>query len=341
MNNDDIRILKAQDVLALLDRRELDLVQIVRQAYETYADGDGSLPHSTFLLFPNQPKNRIIALPAYLGQNFELAGVKWIASFPDNHALGLDRASAVILVNSTRTGRPEAILEGSIISAKRTAASAALAAQTLHGDSRPANAGLIGCGLINFEITRCLLAVFPHLRRLVLFDTNMEQAQRFQRKCQDLRPELDVVVAKTIEAVLQSATLISFATTAARPYVQDLSACGPGTTILHVSLRDLSPQVILSGDNVVDDVDHVCRAQTSLHLAEQQVGHRDFIRCTLAEVTRGRAAPRQAPDNVLVFSPFGLGVLDLAVSQWVIQLAAAQERGEIIRSFLPAAWLDR
>src|SRR5512139_940566 len=100
MQDGNIRILKADQIQTLLAGRELDLIELVRRAYEAHAAGQSSLPHSTFLLFPEQPQNRIIALPAYLGADFGIAGVKWIASFPDNHTLGLDRASAVVIVNS-------------------------------------------------------------------------------------------------------------------------------------------------------------------------------------------------------------------------------------------------
>jgi ornithine cyclodeaminase len=103
----------------------------------------------------------------------------------------------------------------------------------------------------------------------------------------------------------------------------------------------MAPEVILSSDNVVDDVDHVARAQTSIHLAEQVAGNRHFVRCTLAEVLLGRHEPRRDTSRIVVFSPFGLGVLDLAVGQMVLELARGAGRYTAIDSFLPAHWIDR
>src|SRR5439155_2151346 len=129
--------------------------------------------------------NRIIALPAYLGGACRIAGVKWVSSFPDNLQLGVDRASAVVILNSSQTGRPEAVLEGSVISAKRTAASAALAAQCLLSGKKVSRVGMIGCGLINFEIARFILAVLPEVDAFILFDQDAARAQQFKKKCQE------------------------------------------------------------------------------------------------------------------------------------------------------------
>src|SRR5258707_1882796 len=182
MRDGDIAILRGAGVRAVLAGRELELIQAVRIAYETHGRGDSSLPHSTFLPFPGQPRNRIIALPAYLGGACRIAGVKWVSSFPDNLDLGVDRASAVVLLNSPQTGRPEAVLEGSVISAKRTAASAALAARCLLKGSQVGRVGMIGCGLINFEIARFLRAVFPEANTFVLFDKDEARAKQFENK---------------------------------------------------------------------------------------------------------------------------------------------------------------
>jgi ornithine cyclodeaminase len=91
--------------------------------------------------------------------------------------------------------------------------------------------------------------------------------------------------------------------------------------VLHISLRDLSPDIILSAYNIVDDIDHCLKAATSPHLAEQQVGHRDFVAGTLYDVIAHRTAP--PADRPVIFSPFGLGVLDLAVARHVYDEVAA------------------
>lgn len=336
---DEVLILRGSEVSSLLNGQEQALIEIVEQAYLTHASGASSLPHSTFLRFPRDESNRIIALPAYLGEAFGVAGVKWVSSFPGNLTQGLDRASAVVILNSPQTGRPQAILEGSIISAKRTAASAALAAKVFHDGRRRTNLGVIGTGLINFEIVKSLVAGGPEFQSIVTFDINRERAEQFKRKCL-AKFGMDVRVETDLNNVLKDCSLISFATTAARPYVADLSACQENTTILHVSLRDLSPEAILMSDNVADDIDHVCRANTSLHLAEQLVGHRAFIRCNLADVLTG-VEPVRKDGKPLVFNPFGLGVLDLAVGKLVYDFALEYGLGTSIGQFLPASWIEQ
>ena len=332
-------VVRGNEVQSILSGREKELLDTVKLAYLAHGRGDSSLPQSTFLRFPGDEASRIIALPAYLGGNFNAAGIKWVSSFPTNLDRGFDRASAVVTLNSAETGRPDALLEGSIISAKRTAASAALAAGVLSYPDDISSVSVIGCGVINFEIVRFLRVTCPGLRRLCLFDLSRRRAQLFLSHCDEVFPDFHISVARNIEEAFGHSRLISFATTATVPHVSDLSACRAGAVILHISLRDLVPEIILSASNVVDDVDHVCRAQTSIHLAEQSAGNRDFITCTLADLLREGAAVRTEKVGITIFSPFGLGVLDIAIATLVRALAIQQGAGTVIESFLPDSWV--
>jgi ornithine cyclodeaminase/alanine dehydrogenase-like protein (mu-crystallin family) len=214
MHENDVIVIAGDEVRSLLAGQELAIIEQVQNAYEVHALGDSSLPHSTFLRFPENERDRIIALPAYLGGDFSIAGIKWVASFPRNLETGLDRASAAVILNSAATGRPEAIIEGSTINAKRTAASAALAAKSLISGHQASGVTLIGCGLISFEIARFLRAVFADLTRFCIFDLDPARAAQFKKKCLSAFDGVTVEVAPNINAALMAFPLISFATTA-------------------------------------------------------------------------------------------------------------------------------
>ncbi|HEX6862218.1 MAG TPA: 2,3-diaminopropionate biosynthesis protein SbnB [Thermoanaerobaculia bacterium] len=333
MSDRGILVLGGQDIAALLAGREAELIDIVGRAYLAHRDGKSSLPHSSFLRFPDNDRDRIIALPAFLADGFDLAGLKWVSSFPGNLQKGFPRASAVLILNDAHNGRPVAILEGSLISARRTAASAALGARVLLGGQMPATVGLIGTGLINQEIAQ-FLGVAIGAKRFLLHDLHESRARAFAAKLGSMPGKIEAEVAESTEEVLAACPLVSFATTAAHPHIHDLSACTAGAVILHISLRDIGPEAILACDNIVDDVDHVCRERTSVHLAEQASGGRDFIRCTLADILKGNEAARRGDGSITVFSPFGLGILDIAVGELVLRTARVAGRGTEIASFL-------
>lgn len=343
MHDDKMLILKGEDVIAALTGEEEEIIRRVGEAYKVHNRGESDLPHSVFLRFPEMERERIIGLPAFLGSDFDLAGIKWIASFPGNLALGLDRASAVMVMNSMKTGRPQALLEASVVSAKRTAASAALAGRVLLGDRKPKKTVLIGCGLISREILRFLLTSVGELGEVVLVDLSEERARQLADHVEE-RFGVKPAIAAGMEEGLEGADLVALATTAVKPHMSTLDGTAEDAVILHVSLRDFTPEVILGADNVVDDVDHVLRAQTSVHLAEQQVGNRDFVRCTLADILDGKApaSPRGEEDGPVrsIFSPFGLGVLDLAVAQLAREKAAAAGLGQTVEGFLPPGWIE-
>jgi 2,3-diaminopropionate biosynthesis protein SbnB len=334
-------IVRHAEVQDILRDREREIADLVASAYRLHDAGESALPHSSFLRFAPESRNRIIALPAYLGGDIKAAGVKWVASFPANIEAGLDRASATIVLNSLETGQPEALVEASLISAKRTAASAALAATVLTGETGGQEAGtavtgvgLIGCGVINAEVLRFLAALLPTLREATVFDTSLPRATRFAEQCAAVVPGVKLSVASDRAELLSTNHLIAIATTAARPHM-DLDACRPGATVLHVSLRDLTVESVLAGQNVVDDADHVCREQTSLHLAEQRTGGREFIHASIGGILRAPAAFQREPGKIVIFSPFGLGILDIALTQYVVDEAVRRETGLRIDDFLP------
>jgi N-[(2S)-2-amino-2-carboxyethyl]-L-glutamate dehydrogenase len=307
----------AADILA--DSRHL-ILEIVRNIYLGHERGVTINPASYFLRFPGQPSDRVIALPGYLGDPVDRIGLKWIASVPENLARGLPRASAVLVLNDRRTGFPLACLEASGISAARTAASAALAATALTAPLGARRLAFVGAGVIARAIADYLESSGYTVSEVCCHDLDAERAERLAAYA-SVRFGVPACSAN-LDKALDCDTVV-FATTAATPYVAADLPLRPGQLLMNISLRDLAPQILLRAANVLDDVDHCLTAHTSPHLAEQLSGSRAFVTGTLGGVLAG-AVPAD-PARATVFSPFGLGVLDIGVGAFV--LAEAQRRG--------------
>ncbi|MDX3056878.1 2,3-diaminopropionate biosynthesis protein SbnB [Streptomyces sp. NE06-03E] len=328
-----MRILGREDVAAALDGLDPAVLDAVRTAYVLHGQGRSEVPFSGFLRPPGDDGSRIISLPAYLGGPEPVMGLKWISSFPANVERGLQRASSVQILNDLRTGYPTAVLEASQISASRTAASAALASRTLHGDRPVHTAGLIGCGTINRRVLDFLVLVHPELRTVTVQDAVPGRAATFAAQMAALRPEI-TFVAGDVDDALRAGT-VSVATTDST-YWLDLAAHPDrpaDQVILHLSLRDLSTDSVLNAYNVVDDIEHVMRERTSLHRAEQEVGHRRFVDEEIATVLGRTEAP--VTGRTVVFSPFGLGILDLAVARTILAAATRHGIGSEAEGFDP------
>ncbi|MFI9824044.1 2,3-diaminopropionate biosynthesis protein SbnB [Streptomyces sp. NPDC052013] len=312
-------VIPGAQVKEVLQGREKAVVDVVEATYRMHGSGRTVNPPSSFLRFPDRPSSRIIALPASLGDEStenRVDGMKWISSFPGNVASGIPRASAVLILNDPGTGYPFACLESSIISAARTAASAAAAADRLsRGRSRPTRLGFVGAGLIARYIHTYLTGTGWSFDSVGVHDVSADSAAGFRTYLERSGDAGHIAVHADAEELIRHSDLIVFATVAARPHVTEPSWFDHNPVVLHVSLRDLDPRVLLAATNIVDDVDHCLRADTSPDLTARLTGNRDFVHGTLDDVLAGRVTV--PADRTVVFSPFGLGVLDLAVGKYV------------------------
>src|SRR5919106_1139884 len=201
----ELSIINGKAVCDIIRTHRADCIDVVRDAYLAHAQGQSVNPDSYFLRFPEKPDCRIIALPAYLGNGFGVAGLKWIASYPGNVRRGFPRASAVLVLNSYETGYPFAILESSILSAARTAASAVLAADWLGGRTRQVQSlGIVGTGFIARYVYEFLVGTGWEIDQVRLYDSSPHESEKFRTTA--CRPEQhrSITVASDVAEVLRA-----------------------------------------------------------------------------------------------------------------------------------------
>jgi len=299
MNNRFFSILGKKQIDKIIYANYRDLFEKVKEAYSLHNQNKTSNPPSYFLRFPDKPTSRIIALPAALLGEEPVAGIKWIASNPENIKVGLPRASAVIILNDYETGFPKACLEGASISAFRTACSAVIGAEYTVNNKNGIKLGIIGTGYIAQKILECFLHLQWNIEQVLIQDKLLENCQKFKSAF----PSLDISIVKNHDQVLRNSNLIV-----------------------------LASNVILASNNVVDDIDHILRENTSPHLAYLETGNKNFINTTIGDLIN-KSYNNFKADNPTIFSPMGMGILDLSVANYIYKQASKNNQVNFINDF--------
>lgn len=275
--------------------------------------------------------DRIIAMPAHVGDP-GLSGIKWIGSKHDNPAeRGKERASAVIVLNDPESNYPVAVLEGSLISAWRTAGVTCLAARHL-ARAGFSEVALVGCGLIGSTQITALLEQFDCIQQVHLHDRRPEAAHALAERIGREHPSVKTHVTETAEEAVRAGDLVVPCTVTSEPYIV-ADWIKPGALLCNVSIMDVHKDVFLKADKVVvDDWDQSNREKKIINqLVLEGSFSREQLHAELGEILAGTRPGRTDDDEIIVLNPMGMAVEDIACAGAVYERAKEQGVG---------TWLD-
>lgn len=257
-----------------------------------------------------KPYNRIIAMPAYVGGKYGSAGIKWIASFPDNIKRNEKRANAVVILNEVDTGKPYCIINSGLISGIRTASVTGYMLNKYYS-KRPGkyNVGIIGFGPIGkLHLDLCANFKNENLGKIYLFDKREIDLSEIPGAYRD-----KVEIVNNWESLVDNSDIVITCTVSKERYINKPGR--KGTLHLNVSLRDYCPEFMKTVDlMVVDDWEEICRENTDIEFMHLHHGLKEEDTFNIYDAFD--AELNNLDDKIVMFNPMGMAVFDMAISQY-------------------------
>ncbi|KWX71461.1 2,3-diaminopropionate biosynthesis protein SbnB [Paenibacillus jilunlii] len=303
------------------------LVDSVESAVRILDSGDYAQPVKPYLRY-NNPNNRIIAMPAYVGGEVSAAGIKWISSFPDNIKSGLPRAHSIIVLNDPLTGQPSAILNSPVPSIVRTASISGLMIRHWL-QARPLeriHLGIVGWGPVGQYHYQMAMALYgQRIESIRIYDIRGADLAEIPPLYRD-RTE---AAATWADVYLHSNILIT-CTVSNHRYI-DLPPA-QGSLLLNVSLRDYKPEALAAVTAViVDDWDEVCRENTDIERLHLERGLTRGGTGRITDVVVRRCLAGFAEDEPVFFCPMGMAVFDIATAVYYVKQAREKGLGTVLK----------
>ena len=167
--------------------------------------------------FPGMPKNaddrRFMAMPAYLGGSYQMAGMKWYGSNVENKKVGLPRSILMMMLNDKDTGAPLALMSANLVSAYRTGGIPGVGAKYLaRKDSRVVS--IIGPGVMGKTSLAAFVSVCPNLDTVKIKGRSQRSLDAFTRFIREELPQIkNIEICDSVEEAVKDSDIISFTTT--------------------------------------------------------------------------------------------------------------------------------
>jgi 2,3-diaminopropionate biosynthesis protein SbnB len=330
-NNHSILYLGKKEILELGGGSSDLYVSAVGRALELHAKKDFVQPLKPYLRTNGKEghiADRIIAMPAYIGGNEPISGLKWIGSKHDNPSVrGKERASGLVILNDPESNYPLAVMEASIISGMRTAAVSVIGARYLAKKGFQ-HVACMGCGIIAEMQLNSLLEQFPHITTIHLFDLNQDAAAKLATKLKERFTQLEIEIYEQAEKAVRRGEVVVTCTVTDTPYIP-FEWLQKGSFVSNISIMDVHKDVFLKADKVVvDDWDQSNREKKIINqlVLEGSFSH-EQLHAELGEILIGQKTGRESEEEIIILNPMGMAVEDIASAQEIYLRAISANVG--------------
>ncbi|GBR75676.1 ornithine cyclodeaminase [Candidatus Termititenax persephonae] len=318
--------------------------------------------HGIMLAFPDQPEHpgmpkngpdrRFMAMPAYLGGKFQIAGMKWYGSNVENKDKGLPRSILMVFLTDKDTGAPLALLSANLLSACRTGAIPGVGAKWL---SRPDSkvVGVIGPGVMSKTALDSFVVARPGIDTVQICGRSQRGIDSFAAYVREKQPQIkNIKVAKTFAEAVDGADIISVATSSPLkvedyPYLEE-KWLKPGALLTLPGSIRLDDDFLLKRAGLVVDNWKLYEAWGEeipypvyangipllgahlIDLFHDKKIERSQIR-DIGEIIAGKIPARKSAEEILVLSVGGMPTEDLAWGLTVYQNAVKKGLGQTLK----------
>lgn len=306
-----------------------EAIETIKDATELLASGDFSQPVKPYLRYGN-PDNRIIAMPAFIGGELDSAGIKWIASYPDNIHKGVPRAHSVTVLNNTGSGEPEVIINSALISVIRTAAVSGFVLKEYRDNflrKKKVRVGICGYGPIGqYHLRMCHSILGDSIENITLYDLKGVDVKEFASY-----QGVNISVTDSWEKAYADADIFITCTVSSAPYI-DLKP-KEGSLQLNVSLRDYKSSYLqyVKEGIIVDNWEEICRENTDIENMVKDQGLTEDSVFTVADLLCDNFFNEFNEDAVFMFNPMGMAIYDMAIAKLFYRKAGEQNIGTFLK----------